>query len=145
MNFDSDSLATPPRPAKTLKKWYNTPFNDDWLKHDKLKGWLEKDAKSKYNALCKVCVITLKNPTKSSLLAHEQSIKHQRSVKAKCNTLSMPSFLTKPRPDMSVKVATAEIKLSGFFVEHHVPFAQADHLVKVLKEIFPDSKRLPKT
>ena len=52
----------------------------------------------------------------------------------------MPSFLTKPRPDMSAKEATAEIKLSGFFVEHHVPFAQADHLVKVLKEIFPDSK-----
>ena len=142
MNSDSDSLATPPRPAKTLKKWYNTPFNDDWLKHDKLKGWLEKDAKSKYNALCKskVCVITLKNPNKSSLLAHEQSTKHQKSVKAKCNTLSMPSFLTKPRPDMSAKIATAEIKLSGFFVEHHVPFAQADHLVKVLKEIFPDNK-----
>ena len=52
----------------------------------------------------------------------------------------MPSFLTKPRPDMRAKVATAEIKLSGFFVEHHVPFVQADHLVKVLKEIFPDSK-----
>ena len=97
MNSDSDSLATPPRPAKTLKKWYNTSFNDDWLKHDKLKGWLEKDAKSKYNALCKVYVITLKNPNKSSFLAHEQSTKHQKSVKAKCNTLSMPSFLTKPR------------------------------------------------
>ena len=41
---------------------------------------------------------------------------------------------------MSAKVATAELKLSGFFVEHHVPFAQANHLVKVLKEIFPDSK-----
>ena len=52
----------------------------------------------------------------------------------------MPSFLIKPRPDMSAKVATAEIKLSGFFIEHHAPFAQADHLVKVLKEIFPDSK-----
>ena len=41
---------------------------------------------------------------------------------------------------MSAKVATAEIRLSGFFVEHYVPFAQANHLVKVLKEIFPDSK-----
>ena len=106
-----------------MEKWYNTPFNDDCLKHDKLKGWLEKDAKSKYNVLSKVCVITLKNPNKSSLLAHEQSTKHQKSVKAKYNTLSMPSFLTKSRPDMSAKVATAEIKLSGFFVEHHVPFA----------------------
>ena len=62
------------------------------------------------------------------------------SVKAKSNTLSMSSFLTKPRPDMSAKVATAEIKLSGFFAGHHVSFAQADHLVKVLKEIFSDNK-----
>ena len=43
----------------------------------------------------------------------------------------MPSFFsTKPRPGMSDKVATAKIKLSGFFEEHHVSFAQADQLVK---------------
>ena len=52
----------------------------------------------------------------------------------------MPSFFTKPRPNINNKVAAAEIKLSGFFAEHHVPFAQADHLVKVCKEIFPDIK-----
>ena len=33
-------------------------------------------------------------------------------------------------------VAAAEIVLSGFFVEHSsVPFAEADHLVKVFKKV----------
>lgn len=39
----------------------------------------------------------------------------------------------------------AEVKLAAYFAEHNIAFNAADHLGKVLKECFPDSKILKET
>ena len=108
------------------------------MKHDILKEWLEKDAKKQIYCSFKVCDITPKKTKKFSLSVHDKNQKHQKSVKAKSTALSM--LFMKPRPDMNDEVATAEIRLSIFFVEHQVPLAPVGHLVKVCKETFSDCK-----
>ena len=41
---------------------------------------------------------------------------------------------------MDEKVAKAELLITGYFVEHHVPFLRVNHLVEVCKKAFTDSE-----
>ena len=41
---------------------------------------------------------------------------------------------------MDVAARKAEVKMTGFFAEHNLPIAAADHMGPLLKVIFPDSK-----
>lgn len=53
----------------------------------------------------------------------------------------MMKFTAMAKPDpLSDQVKLAEIKLSAMLAEHNVAFLLVDHLVPLLKEIFPDSK-----
>ena len=38
------------------------------------------------------------------------------------------------------QVTRAEVKIANFMVEHNVPFAVADHLSPLLRDVFPDSQ-----
>lgn len=49
----------------------------------------------------------------------------------------MASFGTKKDPP---HVQIAEVKLTGFLVEHNFAFKTADHLTELLKDIFSNSK-----
>ena len=91
----SDSPTTLLQTAKCLKKWYNTSFDEKWLKHDKLKIRMEKMQKVKFNVVSTVFDITLKNPNRSALLACGKSIKQKQSLKTKSNTLYRIALATK--------------------------------------------------
>ena len=41
---------------------------------------------------------------------------------------------------MDEKVAKAELLVTGYFAEHHVPFLQVNHLVEVCEKAFTDSE-----
>ena len=40
----------------------------------------------------------------------------------------------------SCQVTRAEVKIANFMVEHNIPFAVADHLSPLLRDVFPDSQ-----
>lgn len=42
------------------------------------------------------------------------------------------------KESVNQKIATAEIKLAGFFSEHNISFKTADHLIEIIKENFTD-------
>ena len=48
----------------------------------------------------------------------------------------MDTFVARKSEPESFKVTKAELKIAGFFAEHHVPYAHADHLLDVLKVPF---------
>ena len=49
----------------------------------------------------------------------------------------MDTFVARKSEPESFKVTEAELKIAGFFADHHVPYAHADHLLDVLKSVFP--------
>ncbi|GBP33760.1 Target of rapamycin complex subunit lst8 [Eumeta japonica] len=89
-------------------------YQSDWEALDIFKKWL-KPGPNEYKAKCIVCEIT----TTSKQIS------------------AMASFVTKKDPP---HVQNAEVKLTGFLVEHNLAFKTVDHLTELLKSIFPDSK-----
>lgn len=123
-------------PAK--KKWYSQHFKQEWLQDKELKDWLREDT-SNGNSYCICCNICLKNANKSMLLAHKNTIKHKNSFQESKSNVKLDKFIRVKESSVDEKVANAEVLFAGYFAEHHVPFAHADHLFEVCQKAFPDS------
>ena len=126
-------------PKKKTRTWRFQSFKKFWIEDPRLKPWLiaHKDGVSGH---CKVCDITLKHPNKTNLLVHMETAKHKREeVKVK-STPQVKSFFQPKKNAQLAKHTEAEILMTGFFAEHHLPFELADHMSELLKVMFPDSK-----
>lgn len=138
---ESDGSKIAKRPKSKTNIWYNQPFNNDWLQDSDLKDWIESDPNDRYIVHCKVCDIKLTNANKSALVAHKSSQKHRTNFEINKQSTKISSFFVSPKePSLKDQVAKAELLLSAFMAEHHIPFEQADHLTEALKNMFPDSK-----
>lgn len=130
-------MASPPR--KMSKKWYNQSFKDEWLNDENFKEWLKEDASEKGCSYCICCETKIKNANKSMLIAHSKTSKHENNIKFRKSTTKLDAFVKKRKPTENEEVAKAELMISAFIAEHHLPFAQTDHLVEVCKKAFHDS------
>lgn len=76
---------------------------------------------------------------------HAKGKKHKKIASASsfCSQNIIKKF-TAPQSHedtlLNDNVKIAEIKLGGFFAEHNIAFNVMDHMVEILKSIFPDSK-----
>lgn len=75
---------------------------------------------------------------------HKASSKHMKNFAAKKSNIGIQHFIKKKQEnknkrDPGNKVYKAKLLLSGFMAEHGMAFSQADHLIKILKKMFPDS------
>ena len=124
-------------PNKASKSWYQQSFTNNWLQEP---DWIEADSKNKYVVRCKVCDYSLSNANKSSLLTHKMTQKHVKNFELKQQMTNIKTFFTTTKaPSLREQVAKAELLLVAFMAEHNIPFSQADHLVEVMKKMFPDS------
>jgi Domain of unknown function (DUF4371) len=139
-HYGSSSSASTSCKIRKKKVWYNQPFNSDWLHDPDLNDWIEPDPKDRYTVRCKVCDVSLTNANKSALIAHKSTQKHIKNFDLKKKMTKITSFVAHPKePPLKEKVAKAELLLTAFMAEHHVPFLQADHLMDSMKKMFPDS------
>ena len=94
------------------------------------------------NAVCTVRKDHFKHPNKHALLRHASSDKHIKAMNAAKSSVNIGTFF-KPKessiPDIEELTAKAKLLMVGFMAEHRTPFAQADHMVDMLKAMFPDS------
>lgn len=81
----------------------------------------------------------LLNSGKSDLLKHAAGKKHIENVKVIKNSRNIEESFKNIKPEQSVAVKEAEIRLASFFAEHNVAFQVADHLLHVIKKSFYDS------
>lgn len=115
---------------------YKTKFNKEWMK-----AWpfIAPNPSNPYGFRCNLCckLLSCAHQGISDLQDHIATQSHQRMVKEKNSQtrLSFPS--SDPLQD---KVIRAEVKVANFMVEHNVPFAVADHLSPLLRDIFHDSQ-----
>lgn len=115
-------------------------FQDSWLQIDSFKGWLEAIEGDNRRARCKACNVII-NCGKSELEKHASRVKHIKNVKIVQSNRSVVDCFSKKSDEakLAEQVKAAEIKLATFFAEHNVAFSTVDHLVPVLKDVFPDS------
>lgn len=124
-------------PKKVSKKWYNQSFKEEWLLDKNMKEWLKEDPKGCSYCVC--CNSKIRNANKSMLLSHSKTSKHENNMKIAKATTKLDIFVKKRKPTQNEDVAKAELMISAFIAEHHMPFAQTDHLVEVCKKAFHDS------
>lgn len=137
-------------PKKTLQQRNELPkaerpkhraqkYRPDWEDLDMFKKWL-KPGPDEYKAKCCVCDSILTAEI-GVLKTHSNRQKHIEGMKKIASTnkqvSAMASFIQKKDPPL---VQIAEVKLSGFLVEHNLSFRTMDHMTELLKDIFPDSK-----
>lgn len=141
---DSESgpseINTPPR--KVAKTWYNQHFNSKWLEEPGFSEWLQEDESEKGESYCKCCKMQLHHANKSMLTRHQNTAKHQKALKSSKSTTNLGQFVAKRAHMINEKeeAAKAELTLAAFMSEHNMPFSHCDHLVKVCKKAFHDSK-----
>lgn len=118
----------PPKPDRV--------FRDAWLQHQDLRGWIAKIPGNRKRAYCNVCRVDLSAEI-SALKRHSRSASHmKRREHPPVDHEAEEEGTSQTDTD---KIARAEIKLATFMAEHNISFNTADHLVDVLKDIFPDS------
>ena len=121
--------------AQTKKrKWYTQHFEQAWLGDADLKDWLRQDAENPDAGYCACCHVSLKNANKSMLMAHKNTVKHKKYFEAAKSSSKLDSFLVKKTTTLDEKVDKAELLITGYFAEHHVPFLHVNHLVEVLQK-----------
>lgn len=164
--FESDNESTASReesydnessPHKRVSEkggglWYQQAFKGEWLEDPEMSSWLVPDYTDKYSGYCTVCECKMKNCNKSTLKRHIKSRKHSKNLENKKKASPVSPKIGHSSTDFSSRpkkvklegqavneVAKAEFLLSRFMSDHGMPFSQADHLVAVLKKMFPDS------
>jgi len=116
-------------------------FRSEWKTDKNFQDWIERDT-DETKAKCKFC--------KVSMVSEVTVLKNHAKEKKHCSFLSCAPSKQKPitffdETTLSIEkrtnrsVQNAEIKLARYFAEHNIPFLAADHLIDLLKEIFPDS------
>ena len=99
--------------------------------------------KQDFPAYCKACKVALKCKSgKADLHAHAKTAKHNtnlRAVKMHPNIANSFTNFTA----LKQKVLKAELQNTALIAEHNLAFNLADHLVKMEKSSFDDSKISP--
>ena len=124
---------------KKRKGWYLQSFEDDWLELEDFKGWLKRDEADRNSSYCTCCRITLKNASKSMLVAHKNTKKHNSNFVVVKSTMNISQFVSKKKSSDSEKISIAEMLFARYFSEHHIPFSNVEHLFGICKRAFSDS------
>lgn len=148
-NLCDDQVPSTPKKKKSAIR--NELSNDEEPKHrkqkyrhewesDKLfKGWLKPEKHNSFKTKCIICQVSFISEL-SSIKKHAVSKAHENAVNAtKGSQKIFSTFLSNTQDPIADKVKTAEIKLSALLAEHNCAFLLVDHLIPLLKEIFPES------
>ncbi|XP_008179068.1 uncharacterized protein LOC103308104 [Acyrthosiphon pisum] len=115
-------------------------YRDEWEMDPKYKNWLRPEKDDKFRGKCIQCQVSFSSEL-SCIKKHLASKIHTKSsISNSISTKSiMSTFLSTSKDPLDKQVKNAEIKLAAMLAEHNAAFLFIDHLVPVLKEIFPDS------
>lgn len=154
---DDTNAAGPSTPKKkrivrgdlvVKEKHRQQKYRADWEKEPKFSKWLTNDPQDDFKARCKVCNTSM-IAEKHVLSKHSEGQKHLKNLTsiraAKPVTSFFPSSSTSQENNTIKLAKIAEVKMAAYFAEHNIAFNSADHLGKLLKECFPDSKILKET
>ena len=119
---------------------FEKKFVDTWLLNDQYKAWLMK--KDDKTASCKVCNRDFKvnHMGVGAVLKHKESDIHKNKTIAVKSSQSMSSFVVNISDKDAEEAAISELCLTYHNINHHLSYRSADCSVKLVKNLFHDSK-----
>ena len=125
------------RLTKVSDEWFYQTNKLDSNGH-KMSSYLRRVPHDDYKVECSVCHcrVLVKFKGKCAINDHIKGVKHQTNMK----NLNINTIGTYMEKNTSNSVEDAEVGIVRFVAVHGISFAVVPHLVKLLKEIFKDSK-----
>ncbi|KAG7162301.1 hypothetical protein Hamer_G007815 [Homarus americanus] len=113
-------------------------FRDAWLNNEDFQPWLSRVEDNPSKALCKIC----KREVSAELTAikrHKTTKMHAGYEASEQQEVQQERIPVHHGNYAANGVAVATILFACFIAEHNLPFTTADHLVDLMKRMFPDS------
>ncbi|KAJ8931415.1 hypothetical protein NQ314_015672 [Rhamnusium bicolor] len=116
-------------------------FSKKWLSDPKLPGWIQVAEHDNMYAKCSAFVVNLK-PKYSDLIKHANSNKHKNAVKKLKNSKQVDLMLKRNlgKDQEHIDVVCANLRSALLVAEHNLSFNVVDHITKINKVNFKDSK-----
>lgn len=155
MDSDSDQGPSTPKKKRLRRgdasksdkpKKRKQKYRSEWEHCKEFKRWLTNVKNDEYHAYCKWCKVPMVADTsvfKNHVLTKKHK-KYENSVTRESQK-KMENFAEAKADENNAhktNVRRAEIKLTGSFAAHNIPFRYMDHLLPCLQSAFPDSKIL---
>ena len=128
------------------RKRFSCKFKSEWV--EKFDNEIRSIPTNVYTFFCIICdkAISCEHMGEADVSRHIQSAMHKRNKQARRETanLKQVSVRSMVQSDSELgphefKVRRAEVKMSMFIAEHHIPIAVMDHLSPLLSQCFSDS------
>lgn len=122
------------------KRNRNCVFNDEWLKDQIFSDWIAKH-NDPNKARCILCqtVFSVKYDGVKAVKTHQESKKHEESVKSKHKSSTIKQFFPTKNCKDEDKIAAIEISKCFHIVKHHHSYLSSDCGVKLESKHFSDS------
>lgn len=115
-------------------------FRDAWMDKDDYREWLRRVEDIPNKAKCVVCNVDFAAEI-TSIKRHKISKFHELQITRVRTRQNAPE---NANHQVEERVTRAEYKLAAFFAEHDLSFNSADHLVDLLKYLFPECNDIQK-
>ena len=127
-----------PKERRYSKVWFSSKASDIDSNGHKVNSYLRRVPNDPYKVSCCVCdwSFSVKYKGKSAITDHAKGKRHQENMKVLTDNKQIGTYVEK---DIDKLVDDAEIGIARFAASHGISLVVIPHLVKLVKEIFPDS------
>ena len=135
----SSSSSGLPKRKKQRISHSKTKFNPEWTKKHPC---IVKNVDDPEKVYCTVCCKSLSTSHQGyrDIDRHINGQVHQSRTKQLESNRRITDCFVSDRDTIALKVIGAEVKFTGFLLEHNLPIAVSDHAGPLFKSMFPDSK-----
>ena len=135
----SSSSSGLPKRKKQRISHSKTKFNPDWTKKHPC---IVKNVDDPEKVFCTTCCksLSISHQGYRDIDRHINGQVHQSRTKQVESNRKLTDCFVSDRDTIALKVIGAEVKFTGFLLEHNLPIAASDHAGPLFKSMFPDSK-----
>ncbi|XP_078538685.1 uncharacterized protein LOC144823755 [Lissotriton helveticus] len=138
----SQKRQLPSLPKKCGARYYKTKFDMAWIKSGPFKGIIVPIKNDSNFFRCLICEknVSCSHQGIYDVKRHVSGKAHRALEEKKIRNKAIAGALAEQESTEEWIVRQAEWNFTKFFAEHRIPFAAADHLVRLIWQSFPDSK-----
>lgn len=138
-NDSTDLASTSSSTTTKNKKKYFVSFNEDWLKKDEYKNWLEKY--DNFIAKCRLCSVNfvIKHDGIKAVKSHEMSKNHRTMIESINDGKLITAFIPPIDSPQQARTTLSELAMVYHAIRHQHSYNSTDCGISLNKQIYFDS------